>query len=176
MTLTLHQGDHLVAKHDDNTNLFNYMIVQINLEVEDKSLHDGYTCLNYDKLPGSYNSCVNKILHDKLMEWLGCIPPWFNFNLEDVLFCSGKVYNVSEENWGKFGDIAYAMMTYREVSLAANCLPPCVQLKTISKKTDNRWNYNSQNEVYLKFYSKVQVSRNKCFYLLCAVLCTLLLF
>ena len=57
---------------------FSYENYDLEYTLHDKSLHDGDTCLNYDKLTSSYGECIEDKWNEISLGSYGCLPPWFH--------------------------------------------------------------------------------------------------
>ena len=57
---------------------FSYENYDLEYTLHDKSLHDGDTCLNYDKLTSSYGECIEDKWKEISLGSYGCLPPWFH--------------------------------------------------------------------------------------------------
>ena len=44
--------------------------------LHDKSIHDGYSCFDYEKLNSSYGNCVEGKVKEYYLKSIGCLPPW----------------------------------------------------------------------------------------------------
>ena len=61
---------------DKNSGYFSYDSYELQFIVNDRSIHDGDTCLNYDKLGSSYGECVDGKFQEVFLNAYGCLPPW----------------------------------------------------------------------------------------------------
>ena len=89
---------------------------------------EGYDCTDYTKLGSSYGQCIRDALGDQLLNWFGCIPPWFPYKSGN--FC----YQVTDKSFdeAKLFEITTAMYSLTDnehLDFMKNCLQPCTTLK-----------------------------------------------
>ena len=62
---------------------FDHKIFKIHYEVEDNSIHDGTSCVDYRHLSETYGECNYKALKTYILTNYGCYPTWIEHNEED---------------------------------------------------------------------------------------------
>ena len=97
-------------------------------------------CRNYEN-PSEYGECVDSIIKKKMIDIIGCIPPWIKFNMVEIDqdICTKQVQLTSN----KAMDIVSIMEQFnhdvkflKEMELVSEeCKPPCTQMKVASKQT-----------------------------------------
>lgn len=59
-----------------NSQFFNFGDYELSITLHDKSIDDGKSCYDYEKLESSYGNCVEVKVKEYYLEKLGCLPPW----------------------------------------------------------------------------------------------------
>ncbi len=66
-----HFGNHFENK-------FDYRSLVLKFSIHDKSIYEGISCMNYDKIEdSSYGQCIVNVLKTRALQLYECLPPWF---------------------------------------------------------------------------------------------------
>ena len=72
-----HFGNHFENK-------FDYRSLVLKFSIHDKSIYEGISCINYDKIEDySYGQCIENVLRTRLLQLYECLPPWFLNSVPD---------------------------------------------------------------------------------------------
>ena len=112
---------------------------EIEITVTEKRAREG-TCKKY-KTPLDYEECVDSIIKKKMIDMIGCIPPWLKFNKVEI--DQDMCFNQVLLNQDKTLDIISVMEQLnhdikflKEMELVSEeCKPSCTQMKVASKMT-----------------------------------------
>lgn len=80
---------------DENLGYFSYEYFELDYTLHDKSIHDGTSCLNYERLGSSYGECVNNKLKDISLKSYGCLPQWFH--QEGIFLILNQIFSKSQK-------------------------------------------------------------------------------
>lgn len=61
---------------DLHSHYFNFGDYELTFALHDRSIHDGTSCFDYEKLNSSYGSCVEEKVKEYYLKRIGCLPPW----------------------------------------------------------------------------------------------------
>ena len=110
---------------------------EIDITITETRAKEG-TCRNYEN-PSDYGECVDSTIRMKIIDMIGCIPPWIKFNMVEIDqdICTNQV----QLNSDKASDIVSVMEQLnhdlkfmKEMELTSEeCKPPCTQMKVASK-------------------------------------------
>lgn len=98
----------------------------VSVDIFDDLIHEGVTCIDYDKLNFTYSNCVEDAIKSQFLLWYSCLPPWIQSLEENV--CEEDVdlqkpldnsvaYKAKIETW--------KMMTNQAFTAMKQCRPPC---------------------------------------------------
>ena len=106
----------------------------------DETINDGINCVDYSRLNSSYGDCIWENMKSKLLEFYGCLPPWFPRGTG--LICEEDLEIKVNDSLSKSmtADIN-EMIRGRELDMFQSCLSPCT-------KTDIRMTTTSYKYVY----------------------------
>ena len=105
---------------------YDRMVFEVEVKIHDFSIHDGKTCMNYEKMGTSYNSCVQNEMKTFLLEWYKCLPPWFPKN--STLTClKSDVLEINDANLTMLDQFTKFIKKLR-MEILQPCLPPCVTM------------------------------------------------
>ena len=110
---------------------------EIDITITEKRNREG-TCRNYEN-PSDYGECVDSTVRMKMIDMIGCIPPWIKFNVveNDHDICTNQFQLTSD----KAMDIVSVMEQLgndikflKDMELTSEeCKPSCTQIKVASK-------------------------------------------
>ncbi len=108
--------------------LYDYHYYEVKIKLYDSSINEGAGCIDYKKIGSSYGECIENVMEKKLLEWYGCIAPWFP--KRSSLVCEeNKEINITNENSKKEAlNQLYFLATGQNVNLFSACLKPCVTM------------------------------------------------
>ena len=120
---------------------------QIDITITEKRQDVG-ACEVYQK-PSDYEKCVDNSIMDKMMELLGCVPPWITFNVKDKesIICKEAI-DLSNKNATEVlssldelnNDVKFLSDNGFQ---SAACKPSCTQMKVATQLTSyaaGNWN------------------------------------
>ena len=108
----------------DHFELKNY---EVEITLHDLKIHDGRKCTDYERIGSSYAECYEKEFRKRLLDWYGCLPPWYNNGLN--LTCQdGTVIHVDETIAAKIKDQMRKFVNAGEMDFLELCLPPCLSM------------------------------------------------
>ena len=112
---------------------------EIDITITETIAKEG-TCRNYEN-PSDYGECVDSTIRMKIIDMIGCIPPWIKFNMDEIDqdICTNQV----QLNSDKARDIVSVMEQLnhdikflKKLKLTSEeCKPSCTQMKVASKMT-----------------------------------------
>ena len=108
--------------------LYDFHYYEIKIKLYDSSINEGTKCVDYKKIGSSYGECIENVMENKLMEWYGCIAPWFP-KRSNLVCEENKEINITNENSKKEAiNQLYFLATGQNVNLFSACLKPCVTM------------------------------------------------
>ena len=138
---------------------FEGMTYKLQIIIDDKSIHDGVTCNNYEK--NSYEDCVTNVLEKGMMKCYGCLPPWFSHDTN--LTCKeGKMLVISDiEKQHEIKNEFYKLNTGLKMKLMKPCLPPCIKMRFSLEEVDHYYNRLDNSQVQLRIKNDVTIYTDK---------------
>ncbi len=132
-----HTENNLMINVDDNAKgivgsdangLFDYYTYDLEIVMYDSRIHEYDTCIDYNEKGSSYSECVENSLKDKLLEWYGCLPPWFPSNTS--LTCEQKrPMKIGNKNYMTIAyNELYRLASNQNLRLFSSCLKPCTRM------------------------------------------------
>ena len=128
---------------------------EVDLSLHDSRIHDGITCVDYDKISSSYGQCIEGKMKEMMLEELGCLLPWVSStsNLSCENFNSKKISNVM------FKEIPNFISGWKMRSLSA-CKQPCLKLDFKFHEVGHVFNRIDTGYVQMSVYDEVTVYRD----------------
>ena len=111
----------------------------IEITLNDNKINDGVACNDYDSDGSSFGKCIEKTLGNSMLNWFGCLSPWFPGSAN--LSCESS--NNVKMNETVFDELTKFINGWKMESSNA-CKQPCQTLKFKLNKithTTNRINY-----------------------------------
>ena len=118
-----------------NGNFFDSSAFHLKYRYLDKRIHDGQSCMDYDKIESSYGNCIGNIMKKYLLECYGCLPPWFP--REKGLTCETEK-DINQSNEGQCADVKSIferVLLGKKLKMFDECLSPCLKMKIQFKRT-----------------------------------------
>ena len=107
---------------------FEYKDYEVKITLHDLKIHDGRKCTDYERIGSSYAECYEKEFRKRLLDWYGCLPPWYHNSLN--LTCQdGTVIHVAESKAAKIKDQMSKFVNARKMDFQELCLPPCLSMR-----------------------------------------------
>ena len=104
---------------------YDYYSYEMEIRLHDNSLEAGKTCADY---PTSYGECLEYAMMDKLMDWYGCLPPWFDNNSTASCNLDTYIYVTDKKLLKEMSEEFNRLSVGQELRLFDSCLPPCVKM------------------------------------------------
>ena len=120
---------------------------EIDITVTEKRIKED-NCRIYENL-SDYTECVDSTIRKKMIDMIGCIPPWITFNLveSEKDICINQVQLNQDKAMDIMSDIEqlnHDIKFLKEMELSSEeCKPSCTQMKVASKMTSYKsgnWN------------------------------------
>ena len=102
------------------------VLFDIEVEIHDLRIHDGKTCMDYERIGTSYDSCVQNEMNRFLLDWYDCLPPWFPQDNNDTCE-AGKVMEIRDDNYTMHNQFA-KFISGKKMNILKPCLPSCVTM------------------------------------------------
>ena len=129
LMITRHEnGNVKFGPTGDNT--FDGYLYELKIEVHNHRIHDGISCTDYEKFNSTYQNCIESAFSEKLLDWYGCLPPWFPTN--NTLTCD--VHVTAKIPPKEADDEIFRFIKGMETNTFAACLPPCFVMKWTMKE------------------------------------------
>ena len=134
---------------------FDYKAVELFYEVEDNTIFEGATCVDYREQEESYGDCNYKALASYFHDLYGCYPPWMKLGLKNICEIDEIPKNVSANKLSNFLEDLDSLVDGIKLDIMKQCLPPCyqVQVKWSEKEHIPNW----KGEALLKVYDDTEI-------------------
>ena len=143
-----------IAIGSSRNNFYTLESYRVNYYAHNNLIHDGKTCTDYDKIGSSYGDCVRSAVENQMMQWYGCIPPWYSIKTTNK--CKdNESYNHFPGFSDNINDEYVNLMRTEPLDCMKDCLPPCrfVNFKVVRKTFRN----NKPGSAFLSLYSNKEV-------------------
>lgn len=109
--------------------IFEDSYYDVSVDVYDDHIHEGVTCIAYEKLDSTYSNCVENAFTSHLLSWYSCLPSWIQSKENNICEKDADpqpldkiiVYKAKVEMW--------KMMTNQVFTAMKQCKPPCRKSK-----------------------------------------------
>ena len=108
-----------------SSNLFEYYFYTLEISLYDTYLYEGTGCTDYEKLNKSYGDCIEEALENKLLDWYGCLPPWFSNNTS--LICEDAL-DIAYDHADNSHDEMYRLAANQKLKVFKQCMKPCLSM------------------------------------------------
>ncbi len=123
--------------------LFETKLYEVALSLHDLRVHDGKTCIDYEKTGSSYGECTESMFKNTILEWYGCLPTWVqddsiktcDANMSKLVSDEQIIYEVQNE--------MNKLVTGFELDRFKQCLQPCMTMQL---------NYNLRRHIKKRQY------------------------
>ena len=125
---------------------------------------DKNVCRDYDTADG-YKQCAEKSARKKLIDLLGCIPPWMS-QLDNEPICYDAVEFKDKKQAEHVKSqmsliVNFIYLNYEDaLNLEGECKLPCSQIH-LSVKKIKKFGYNNYNSLIMKFDDSVKIIEEK---------------
>ncbi len=136
---------------------FESIVYEIQISLKDKSIEEGKKCTNYENMGDSYGKCIETAMRDGLLNWYGCLPPWFRDTKNLTCEINKNVKNLELDNIKEY---RYEFLKFNkgmEMDFFKVCLPPCLTMHIHVNKMNHETNIKSWANVQFKFLDEVTV-------------------
>ena len=136
---------------------FESIVYEIQISLKDTSISDGAKCTNYGNVGVSYGTCIETAMEEGLIDWYGCLPPWFKDTKNLTCEINKNVKTLEIDN---IGDYRYEFLLFNkgmDMDFFKFCLPPCLTMHINYKKINHETNIKSWANVQFKFLDEVTV-------------------
>ncbi len=134
-----------------------YIGYELIFSLYDSRIQDGITCMDYKSINSSYGKCLDQVMRKEFLKNLDCLPPWISNNTDLVCEKDKAVHIKDKKRYDKLADNLKEMTSGREMDSWKECLPPCMSMSVVMKKTDSISNYIGRSLLDLKAILKVTV-------------------
>ena len=141
---------------------FRYQSYRIHFSLHDSHIYEGKTCTSYENYHSSYGECFENEMAKVLLEWYGCLPPWFPTNTSQICEQDMAIKNSSLEFKGFIQEEIYNLLNGMKQRANTVCLPPCLTMSAKLTKlvySENMVEYGSVdlevNDVGITVYTDV---------------------
>ena len=136
---------------------FLYVAYELIFSLHDSRIKNGVTCMDYGRTNSSYGKCIIQEMRKEFLENLDCLPPWMPNN-SDLVCELDKAVNVQDnERYDKLTENLREFTSGRKMDSWQTCLPPCLSMSVVFKKTDHISNYIGGSKLDLKTDNEVTV-------------------
>ena len=134
---------------------FDFKIYKIHYEVEDNSIHDGTSCVDYRHLSESYGECNYRALKSYISSSYGCYPPWMEDNEEkNQCEVDAPSRKLMPEHFYKIWKTVDELDSGIMIDSFQMCQQPCYQVKINLEVT---WQVqNVKDGALLQIYDKAK--------------------
>ena len=112
----------------NHNNMYEYFTYRMDITLNDAHIFEGSECQDYSKIGSSYGECIEDILEKKLIEWYGCIAPWFPKNTSRVCEEDRDINIVNEMARVDAVYQLYMLASEQDLSIFSTCLKPCLTM------------------------------------------------
>ena len=107
---------------------YDYFTYRMDITLYNSYIFEGMECRDYSKIGSSYGECIENILEKKLIEWYGCIAPWFPKNTS--LVCEEDIEMKINDKMTMVNavDQLDKLARDQDVSIFSTCLKPCLTM------------------------------------------------
>ena len=102
------------------------VLYKMYFEIQDDSILHGSSCMDYSRVGSSYSTCIQDEFKVQLVDWFGCIPPWYDQT--SPLSCpndeSTKKLNATQKKNVTLQ--LYRLMSHQPLKRMKRCLRPCL--------------------------------------------------
>ena len=123
-----HIGNGRVTLRKNHDNTFEYNTYRMDIHLYDANIFEGSECQDYSKIERSYGECIENILKEKLIEWYGCVAPWFPKNTSLVCEIDLEINMANEMAMTNAIDQLYMLASGQELNIFSTCLKPCMTM------------------------------------------------
>ena len=117
-------------------------VYAIQVSIHDSRIHNGIACTEYNQLHSTYGECIENALKQQVMNWYGCLPPWFPLN--SSFSCEEKeAKTLTEMDWQTIEKEIGRFNRGQKIKTFEDCLQPClhmslkiVELKSFKNRVD----------------------------------------
>ena len=123
-----HIGNGRVTLRKNHDNTFEYNTYRMDIHLNNAKIFEGSECQDYRKIGSSYGECIENILKEKLIEWYGCVAPWFPKNTSLVCEIDLEINMANEMAMTNAIDQLYMLASGQELNIFSTCLKPCMTM------------------------------------------------
>ena len=123
-----HVGNGIGSLRQNHDSGYRYSTYHMDITLNDAHIYEGSECRDYSKIGTSYGECIYNTLEQKLIEWYGCIAPWFPKNTS--LVCEEDIEIKMKDEMARVNalDQLWRLGTGQDLSIFSTCLKPCLTL------------------------------------------------
>ena len=108
---------------------FELKAVELFYKINDNTLFEGTSCVDYRKQKESFGDCNNKALAVHLHDIYGCYPPWMQLDLKNVCEIDVPSKDVGAKTLNDTFQDLYSLICGIKLDFMKQCLPPCYQVQ-----------------------------------------------
>ena len=129
---------------------FDYKAVELSYQVQDNTIFEGSTCVDYRNKEDSFGDCNYKALATYLHDLYGCYPPWMDLDGKNVCEIDIESKNVGAKTLNNTFQDLNTLFDGIKLDIMKQCLPPCYQVhvKWNEKELAQNWIGKAWLEVY----------------------------
>ena len=115
-----------LVQNPDKT--YDYFTYRMDITLYNAYVFEGMECRDYSKIGSSYGECIENIMEKKLIEWYGCIAPWFPKNTS--LVCEEDIEMKINDKMTMVNavDQLHMLISGQDLSIFSTCLKPCLTM------------------------------------------------
>ena len=123
-----------------SNNLYESTKFKVEYTLNDDSIHDGSTCIDYTRIATSYGECLKSTMEKEYQSEYECLPPWVSTNITNqVCKRETNIDAIAIKQKPIYSDLL-ELLGNKEADMFKKCLPPCItmmtKLKNIMYKTN----------------------------------------
>ena len=137
-------------------NTYTSTTYEISYVLYDDRINDGNECTDYARTGTTYAQCIEAAMQQLLMDWYGCLPPWFDYPITpDENDCEVDMQD-KKALLEKIENFFFTLTAGVEIEELKTCLPPCLTTKVRIRKGGFFSNFPSQHTVRFGNAAKVK--------------------
>ncbi len=138
-------------------NNFEEYIYEVDIALQDNRVHDGITCIDYDRIGSSYGECIKEKLKNKFLQWLGCYPPWLYDSSNLTCTPNHQKHFDDKHELYEMKQEFINFVTGLELTSFKQCKPPCTTMEIYYNLRRHITNKPGVNIVKIKIMENVKV-------------------